>query len=359
MAITEGNPPAQPFRGNLYRASAESAAWLSHCTEAVREPELRLVDAHHHLWSDERGRYELAEMGRDVRGSNVVGTVYVECGSGYEASVDYGAFGQTDVAPYLRAVAETEYVVHAVRDAGAAGFGACRGIVGFANLLLGPGVRAVLEAQIEAGDGRFRGIRQSAGWDAALGEMAYRNPPPGLLVDERFQAGFAMLEPLGLSYDTWILFPQMPDVMALADRFPTTTIILDHFGGLIGIGPYASRRAEVFRLWQTYLRRLAERPNVILKMGGLGMVVTGSQFHLRDTPPGSADLAEAWRPYVETAVEAFGPERCMIGSNFPVDRQSSTYTVLWNAYKRCTSQYSSADRDAIHADTALRVYRLG
>ena len=171
MAITEGNPPAQPFRGNLYRASAESAAWLSHCTEAVREPELRLVDAHHHLWSDERGRYELAEMGRDVRGSNVVGTVYVECGSGYEASVDYGAFGQTDVAPYLRAVAETEYVVHAVRDAGAAGFGACRGIVGFANLLLGPGVRAVLEAQIEAGDGRFRGIRQSAGWDAALGEM--------------------------------------------------------------------------------------------------------------------------------------------------------------------------------------------
>lgn len=348
----------QPFRGNLYRDTEASAAWLSQSDEGLIEPDLRLVDAHHHLWNDERGRYELPEMAQDVRDNNVVATVHVECGTGYTAAVDYDVSAASDPSAHMGTVRETEFIARVVEDDRAAAFGACKGIVGFANLLLGPAVGPVLEAQVAAGGGRFKGIRQSSGWDAAVGPVAYRNPPPGLLLDDRFQAGFAALEPLGLTYDAWIFFPQMPDVMALADAFPQTTIVLDHFGGLIGIGPYGARRQEVFRLWQTYIRRLAERPNVVVKMGGLGMVVTGAEFHLRDRPPASSDLAAAWRPYVETAVEAFGPGRCMIGSNFPVDRQSSTYTTFWNAYKLCTAQYAPADRDAIHAGTAQRVYSL-
>lgn len=347
------------FRGNLYRPSDELAVWLGASKEVAEEAELPLVDAHHHLWRDERGQYELAEMAADVRGNKVIGTVYVECGSNYEASVDYSLSERSPVAPQMKPIAETQYVREAVLHSDvSAGFGACRGIVGFANLLLGARARDVLEAQIEAGAGTFRGIRQSSGWDAAIGEVAYRNPPPGLLLDDRFLAGFATLQPLGLTYDTWIFFPQMPDVMSLADKFPDTTIVLDHFGGLLGVGPYAPRAAEVFKLWRTYLRRLAERPNVVLKMGGLGMIAAGSRFPMRDEPPVSAELAEAWRPFVETSVEAFGASRCMIGSNFPVDRQSSTYTSLWNAYKRCTSQYGAEERHAILAGTATRIYRL-
>lgn len=349
-----------PYRGNLYRSTDELAKWLAHSSEEVIEPELPLVDAHHHLWDDERGTYEIPEMVSDVAANNIVGTVYVECGTGYDAAVDYAPSSQSTLDAYVAAANEVRYARNiAETHRHAHEFGACRGIVGFANLLLGGSVRSVLEKEIEAGDGRFRGIRQAAAWDGAIGPLAYRNPPPGLLLDDRFHEGFATLAPLNLSYDAWVFFTQIPDVMALADRFPDTAIVLDHFGGLIGIGPYAERREEAFRLWRTYIRRLAERPNVYVKMGGLGMILSGSLFHLDPQPPRSEDVDPKWRPFIEEAVESFGPDRCMIGTNFPVDRQGSTYTTLWNTYKRCTRQYGENERRAILSDTASRFYRLG
>lgn len=348
----------QPFRGNLHRSTAALNTWFEGPQEVPIDQHLPVIDTHHHLWNDERGDYEIAALENDTRGNNVIATVYVECGTGYEATVDYAVSDDSPLDAYLGPVAETVYARRSGETQQAEEFGACRGIVGFANLLLGGRARDVLEAQIEAGAGRFRGIRQSSGWDAAVGEAAYRNPPPGLLLDPRFIAGFSALRPLGLTYDAWVFFTQIPDVIALADRFPDTTVILNHFGGLIGIGPYAPRQAEAFQLWQTYVRRLAERPNAILKMGGLGMIVTGSQFHLADIPPTSQQLAERWRPFIETAVDAFGPDRCMIGTNFPVDRQTSSYTALWNTYKRCTRQYSDQERRDILAGTAQRIYRL-
>lgn len=348
----------QPFRGNLYRSADALRTWHDIYQEAPIEPNLPVVDTHHHLWNDERGDYEISALAKDVQGNNVVATVYVECGTGYEATVDYTVSDATPLDIFFNPVAETEYARRAGEASQGNDFGVCRGIVGFANLLLGERARDILEAQIQAGAGRFRGIRQSSGWDAAVGEAAYRNPPPGLLLDKRFLAGFSTLRPLGLTYDAWVFFTQIPDVIALADLFPDTTIILNHFGGLIGIGPYAPRQVEAFKLWENYVHRLAERPNAMLKMGGLGMIVTGSQFHLEDSPPTSQQLAERWRPFIETAVEAFGPDRCMIGTNFPVDRQTSSYTSLWNTYKLCTRQYTDLDRRDILAGTAQRIYRL-
>lgn len=347
-----------PFRGNLYRSSADLDAWLGTRVEAVVEPDLPLVDTHHHLWKDERGDYEIGALAADAHGNNLVATVYVECGTGYEASVDYSVSDATLVDDFLRPTAETDYVRMAGEAAAADPIGGCRGIVGFANLLLGKRAAAVLEAQIDAGGGRFRGIRQASGWDAAVGAAAYRNPPPGLLLDDRFLEGFSTLKPLGLTYDAWVFFTQIPDVTALADLYPDTTVILNHFGGLIGIGPYAPRQAEVFKLWRTYVRTLARRPNAILKMGGLGMIASGSLSHLDEYPPTSEELAVRWRPFIETAVEAFGPDRCMIGTNFPVDRQTSSYTSLWNTYKLCTRQYNAQERGDILAGTAKRIYRL-
>lgn len=347
------------YRGNLHRSESELTAWLAQATEEAAEPHLQLVDAHHHLWSDERGHYEIEELATDAAGNNVVATVYVECGTGYKAAVDYAATRASPVDGFLLASDEVAYARRVAEGRPTAeGIGACRGIVGFANLLLGEKVRSVLEAEIEAGGGRFRGIRQATAWDAAIGPLAYRNPPPGLLLDERFQDGFAELKPLALTYDAWVFFTQIPDVITLADRFPDTTIILDHFGGLIGVGPYVDRRNEAFKLWRTYIRRLAERPNVHLKMGGLGMISSGSMFHLDARPPHSADIVPIWKPFIEESVESFGPDRCLVGSNFPVDRQASSYTSFWNTYKSCTRQYSDQERRAILADTALRVYSL-
>jgi len=103
---------------------------------------------------------------------------------------------------------------------------------------------------------------------------------------------------------------------------------------------------------------VAQFPNVSVKLGGLGMLYCGWDFHLRDVAPGSEELATAWRPYIEACIEAFGPTRCLMESNFPVDKQSCGYAVLWNALKRITQGCSAAEKAALYHDTAARVYRL-
>ena len=339
--------------------------------EPVIEPELAIVDPHHHLW-DHRGapppgpapephsfldalamapRYLLDELLADIgAGHDVRATVFVECRSMYRAH------GPPEFAP----VGETEFVAGVAAMSASGVYGparVCAGIVGHADLRLGDAVAPVLEAHVAAGGGRFRGVRHSAPWDAdptVLGPLA--RMPEGLYRTPAFRAGFARLAPLELSFDTWVLEPQLDEVTELASAFPDTSIVLDHVGTPLGIGRYAGRRPERFALWSEAIRRLAERPNVTVKLGGLAMPFGGFE---RSGEPSSAELAELWRPYAETCIEAFGPDRCMFESNFPVDLYTCSYRTLWNALKRLASGASSDEKAALFSGTARRVYRLG
>ena len=235
----------------------------------------------------------------------------------------------------------------------------CAGIVGYADLTIGAAVGKVLEAMIVAGGGRFRGIRfitASHPDQAAWGSMVTR--PEGLLRDKRVREGFARLAPLGLSFDAWMYHTQLDDLVGLARTFPDTQIVLDHVGGPIGLGRYAGKRDEVFAEWSGRIRELAACPNVHVKLGGLGMRMFGFDLHTRELPPSSEELAAAWRPYIETCIAAFGPERAMFESNFPVDKGSCSYAALWNAFKHIAAGCSAAEKAALFAGTANRFYRL-
>jgi L-fuconolactonase len=236
----------------------------------------------------------------------------------------------------------------------------CAGIVAYADLMLGAGVEKVLEAMIAAGGGRFRGIRYitaSHPDEAARGSSV--NRAAGLLMEPKLRQGFARLHPLGLSFDAWMYFTQLGELVDLARAFPDTPIVLNHVGGAIGIGPYAGRRDEVFAEWKGRIGELAGCPNVHIKLGGLGMRLFGFDVHAGALPPGSEQLAAAWRPYIETCIAAFGPERAMFESNFPVDKGSGGYPVFWNAFKRIAAGCSAAERAALFSGTANRFYRLG
>ncbi|HTO10888.1 MAG TPA: amidohydrolase family protein [Candidatus Binatia bacterium] len=320
--------------------------------EEVLEPELPICDPHHHLWDHPGRRYLLDELLADTGSGHAVrSTVFVECLSMYRAHGPQA----------LRPVGETEFVNGIAAMSASGRYGPTRaaaGIVSFADLTLGAEVGAVLDAH-GAASPRFRGIRHAAGWDASDAvRNSHTNPPPGLLADARFRRGFAELARRGLTFDAWCYHPQIPEVAALARAFPDTTIVLDHFGGPLGIGPYRDRRAEIFAWWRGAIRALAGCPNVVAKLGGLVMPLNGFGFHKRPQPPDSAELAEATREWYLHAIDCFGPARCMFESNFPVDKVSTSYRVLWNSFKLITTKFSAADKAALFHDTAVRVYGL-
>jgi L-fuconolactonase len=329
----------------------ERAEWLSRTTESALEPELPICDPHHHLWEYPTSRYLRAEFLRDIEaGHRILKTVHVECLQWYRTA------GPAE----LRCVGETEFI-----DAiGATDERACgrpriaAGIVGFADLTLGAAVLPVLDAHLAASQ-RVRGIRYSTAWDASQEIRAtHTHPPPGLLADPAFRAGFACLARLGLSFDAWLYHTQFAELAQLAEEFPGVSIVLNHMGGPLGIGPYADRRAEVFRDWRQRLAELARCDNIFLKLGGRTMALSGFGWHRRAVPPGSEELAQAMAPYFRACIDLFGPQRCMFESNWPVDQASCSYVVLWNAFKRVTRGYSDGERHALFHDTAVRAYRL-
>ena len=329
--------------------------WLDRRREEIIEPELPIVDPHHHLVErPETGRYLLPDLLADTgSGHNVTATVYLEWLSMYRAQ------GPVE----LRPVGEIEFANGVAAMAASGTYGTtkvCAGIVGYADLALGATVEKVLEAMIQAGGGRFRGIRfitASHPDQAAWGSAIIR--PAGLLMDPKVREGFARLAPLGLSFDAWMYHTQLGELIDLAHSFPETPIVLDHVGGTIGLGPYAGKRDEVFAAWSGKIRELAACPNVHIKLGGLGMRMFGFTHHLGDLPPSSEELAAAWRPYIETGIAAVGPERAMFESNLPVDKGSCGYAALWNAFKRIAAGCSAADKAALFAGTATKFYRLG
>ncbi len=342
---------AAPSKSGLYADPRED--WLAQRREEIIDPQRPIVDPHHHLWDRGGQRYLIEEMTDDIAsGHNIVATVYVDCRSMYRATGPEA----------FRPVGEVEFANGIAAMSASGGYGKaaiCAGIVSHVNLLLGDDARPVLEAEIAAGNGRFRGIRHSSAWDADP-EVAgiYATRPKGLLLDPAFRRGFACLAPLGLSFDAWLFHPQIGELIDLARAFPDTRIVLDHCGGPAGIGRYAGRRDEIFQVWKASITEIAKCPNVTVKLGGLAMRLLGYDFHERPMPPSSAEVAAAWRPYIETCIEAFGPERGMFESNFPPDKGQCSYQVIFNAFKRIAAQYSEPEKAALFSKTASDFYQL-
>lgn len=340
--------------------------------EPILEPDLAIIDPHHHFWDlrpllasfpeprqsfiETIGRsayYNFDGLRADIEtGHRIVATVFMECGAFYRAGADDS----------LKSVGEVEYVNGVAAQSASGLYGelrACAGIVGHADLTLRDGAKRTLEALTAAAPERFRGIRHSAAWDADPAVLG--NPfhaPQGLMGSDSFRTGFAHLAPLGLSFDAWVLEPQLGDVIELARAFPETTIVLDHCGTPVGSASYHGRLHERFDAWRAAIRELGRCPNVNIKLGGLAMSFCGMPDHGPEAGLSSEVLAAMWRPYIETCIDAFGPDRAMFESNFPVDRWGASYPVLWNAFKRLVSGASAAEKRALFAGTAAKVYRL-
>lgn len=325
--------------------------WLASALEPALEPDLPIVDAHHHFYERPGWIYMLDDYLQDARsGHNIQASVYMQ------ALTRYRDTGPAELKP----VGETAYVAGVTEPLQRSAPAVAKGIVGHADLRLGERVRDVLEAHLDAGRGRFRGVRHLSTWDA---DPSLANPlsavPRGLLLDRAYRAGVAQLAPLGLSYDAWLFFPQLPELFDLAKAHPDTRIVVNHCGGVVRIASYADKRPEVFQRWSASMRELARLPNVFVKVGGLGMRINGFDFEKGARPPSSEQLADAWKPWMLTCIEAFGAERCMFESNFPVDKGSYSYVNGWNAFKRLTAHASPSERDALFRGTVSHVYRLG
>ena len=329
---------------------SERQDWLDLTDEAALDPDVPVCDPHHHFWHYPTNRYLAEEFLQDIAGSHrILKTVFVECLQFYDK----------DAPPELQPVGETRTVEELATAAPAPGqTEIAAGIVGFADLTLGDGVRAVLEAHLQTSP-RFRGIRYATAWHAdETIHNAHTHPPKQLLSCPTFRKGLQHVAELGLSFDTWLYHPQLPELVELADAFPDLDIVLNHMAGPLGIGPYADRREQEFGNWRQQMQELSRCDNVSVKLGGRAMKMSGFGWHNLPRPPGSKELAAAMTRYFDTCIEQFGPARCMFESNFPVDKASCNYTVLWNAFKRVASTYTEAERRLLLHDTAVRFYRL-
>jgi L-fuconolactonase len=324
--------------------------WLAQHREEIIEPELPIVDPHHHLWNLKGNVYLFPELMADLSsGHNVRATVFEECRSMYRA----------DGPEELRSLGETEFVTGVAAMSASGGFGparACAAMVGNVNLLLGSRVEAIFEAHVAASGGRFHAIRFSTAWDAD--ERVHNTVPrPETLADPQFREGYRQLARFGLTFDAWVYHPQLGEVAALAAAFPQTPIVLNHFGSPILGGPHAGREAEVFAEWRAGMTALARQDNVHVKLGALPVRRSGPR-QAGAPPLSSEEIAKAWRPFVEVCVEQFGARRCMFESNFPVQKRWCSYHVFWNACKRLAAGASADEKAALFSGTAARVYRL-
>jgi L-fuconolactonase len=321
--------------------------------ENILDPDLPIVDAHHHLWpSGYWIPYDLDAMARDLgRGHHVSATVFVECMTSFRTG------GDTALHP----VGETEFIVSAtpVEGAGPSNTRVAAGIVGWADLMNPVAAGRTLDGHIEAGAGRFRGVRFNVVWHDAHSSAAHagRATVPHMLLDDRYRAGLREVARRDLTYDVWLYHPQLGELAQTLDAVPELTFVLNHLGGPVPDSATPAARSAIFDGWRQGLVEVAKRPNVVLKIGGVGMPIYGLSSPGAGRPDSTA-LADLWRPYIDAAIEAFGPERCMFESNFPVDKQGFSYDVLWNAFKRATVGYSADERSMLFSGNATRVYRL-
>jgi L-fuconolactonase len=345
------------YKGNQPKHTAELLAWHAAAThEEALEPDLLIIDPHHHLYEApaQGDRYLLPDLLNDTGGGhNIAATVYVEA---------YRSMWRPSGPPEMRPVGEVEFAAGVSAMASSGIYGPCRvaaAIVASADLALGERAEGVLHAHLAASGGRLRGIRHHAAYDdGVIGSLIKHKAPKHLLLDDQFRKGFSRLSHLGLSFDAWVYHTQLAEVENLAARFPDTTIILNHVGGVLGVANFQDGRDDIFAHWRDRMATLSRRENVAVKVGGMGMAVFGFGFEQRKRPASSADLVRAWKPYIDVCIDLFGPERCMFESNFPVDKQSCGYTELWNAFKLATATLSTDERQALFNGTASRVYQI-
>ena len=338
-----------PFGGN---------DWLAKTSEPTLEPEIPICDSHHHFWDFriERipyQRYLLHELVADLNnGHNVRSPVFIEAKAMY----------RSDGPEEMRPLGEVEFVQGLAAASASGLYGPVRAaaaIVGHANLNLGERVEPVLEALQAASPNRLRGIRHSVTWDSHPEvENTAAHKMEGQLASVRFRTGARVLARMGLSLEGWLFSPQLPELADFARAVPELTIILNHIGGLLRVGPYANRDDEVLAMWRSGIAAVADCPNVYIKLGGIGMPRTGFDWYARTTPIGSEELAESMAPLMTYCIEQFGPDRCMFESNFPVDKVSYSYNVMYNAFKRFSKDYSPSERASMFHDTAARIYRI-
>jgi predicted TIM-barrel fold metal-dependent hydrolase len=348
LAQASAAPPTMPASQAPIRND-----WLAKHTEDILEPGLPIIDPHHHLYDRPRYTYLFPELLADVgSGHNIRATLYEQAGSMYRA----------DGPEELKSLGETEFVCGIAAMSASGNYGPTRciaGVVGYVDLRLGSRAKGVLERHIAISDGRIRGIRNGSTWsDDPVLKSFGGAAGPGLYLDKNFREGFATLVALDLTFDAWVFQTQLADVVDLAHAFPQARIVLNHVGGPVAIGPYAGKRDEAFAAWQAKIQEVASFPNTYVKLGGLGMKMIGFDFFEKRKPPSSPDLAKAWRPYIETCITAFGPQRSMFESNFPVDKGTCSYQVLWNAFKRIAAGHSADEKTGLFSGAAKKAYRL-
>ncbi len=329
-----------------------SDEWLAQIQESIVDPERVIVDPHHHLWGAPRVPYLLENLWRDTdSGHRVAQTVFLECGTNYYPSGP----------EHLRSVGETEFVagVAAASRDGKPRQAEIAAIVARADLTMAEGIEDVLAAHETAADGLFRGIRHAGARDPNPESLSIPGrAPEGLYQNADFRRGVKRLGELGYSYDTWHYHHQNRDFVTLAQAVPETVMVLDHFGTPLGVGPYADQREEIFIAWQQDMVEIARCENVVAKLGGLAMPDNGFGWHADPCPPTSDEFARLQRRYYLHTIECFGPERCMFESNFPVDKRSLSYHVMWNGMKKIVADFTEPEKEAMFSDTARRIYRI-
>ncbi|MEC3912407.1 amidohydrolase family protein [Sphingobium sp. CR2-8] len=341
--------------GRFAPASAALAMNKDAPEERAIEPDLAIVDPHHHMrdyrdLTPGQERYLAADFLSDIlrSGHRIIQTLFVECGIMY----------RPDGPVERRSLGETDYIARLGDDVAARRPPTCAiaaGIVGKVDLRVGARADDLLRAHMEAGGGRLKGIRNSIAWDA-YPPLAGMGLNKDLLTDPAFLEGFKALEPLGLSFDIWLFHPQIASLTALARRFPGTSIIVNHCGGPLGIGPYADRQAEVRRDWGRAMAELATCPNVCVKLGGLGPFGPRPEESMKEA--GSSVLAAQWRPFIERSIDLFGVERCMFESNWPANAGVASYGATWNAFKIIARGASATEKSHLFRRTAQKVYQL-
>jgi len=355
-ALASGAAPAQTPAALPSMPASQAPIrtdWLAKHIEEILEPGLPIIDPHHHLYDRPRYTYLFPELLADVgSGHNIRATLYEQAGSMYRA----------DGPEELKSLGETEFVCGVAAMSASGNYGPTRciaGIVGYVDLRLGSRAKGVLERHIAVSDRRLRGIRNGSTWsDDPVLKGFGGAAGPELYLDKSFREGFSALVALDLTFDAWLFQTQLGDVIDLARAFPQARIVLNHVGGPIAIGPYAGKRDEAFVAWRASIREVASFPNTYVKLGGLGMKMIGFDFFEKPEPPSSQDLEKAWRPYIEACIAAFGPQRSMFESNFPVDKGTCSYQVLWNAFKRIAAEHSADEKTALFSGAARMAYRL-
>lgn len=325
--------------------------WLAQRVEEAIDPHREIVDPHHHFYDGGFLTYLAADHLDNVTGShNITKTVFVETAACYDMALP----------EHMQPVGETAFAASQADAIDAVGGPPLAGIVAFADLMLGDAIEEVLDAHDAASSGRLRGTRHATGIDPSPEvPQGHNNPVRQMMGTNHFRAGLRTLVERDLVFDAWLYHPQLLEVAELAAAMPELTVVVDHLGAPLGVGPYRDIRDQVWADWRSSMQAVAAQPNAVVKVGGIGMdFMYGMGWAGLPVPPGSEEVAAHWSDAVRFCIDTFGPDRCMFESNYPVDRETLTYPVLWNAFQIMADGYSDAEQDDLFSGTATRVYRM-